>query len=122
MLCAYGTWPVQGKEWLCSAMIHMSVALSQVNVIRFDPANATNMNCAEPGMLHVHMGSMRVNWVVARVLLEDGVVGRLLLRKQMPTTVVRLPLVFSTARIDRMAFDMIVIFSYQHPTHGPQSC
>ena len=54
-------------------MTHMSVALSQVSVIRLDPANATSIKCAEPGMLHAHMGNMRVNWVVARVLLEDGV-------------------------------------------------
>ena len=53
----------------------MSVALSQVHVFRCGPGNATKMKCAEHGMLHVHMGNMNVNVVVARVLLEDDVVG-----------------------------------------------
>ena len=69
MLCGFGVWPVQRKERLCSAMIHMSVVLSQLNVNRADAANATNIQCAEPGMLHAHMGNMKVGVGV------DGVVG-----------------------------------------------
>ena len=56
-------------------MIHIRVALGQINVLRFGPANATSINCAEHGMLHVHMGNMNDNVVVARVLPKDGVVG-----------------------------------------------